>query len=259
MDASVFQLPWRDALSGMALLFRSSGFVIAAPVLGTESLPNTVKGGLAVLLILLVAPVVPAPPLSSNVLFLAATETFIGLTLGFIGRLVLEILTYAGVAAGFPTGLAMAAILDPVNQTQTTPLGIFYQVVGVTAFLMIGGLNQVVAVFVRSYEVLPVGMAHFNGSWLASTVTISGQVLSLGLRLAAPILAAGLLVDVFLMLVARAVPQMNLLVVGAPVRLMAGLLALAFSLQVFLPIVGEALETSTRAAGVFLHALGGRG
>lgn len=257
MDAAVFQLPWQGVLEGTALTLRAAGFASVAPIIGAESVPPQFRAAFGILLALLVAPIAPAPPVAADWLFVVSTEILIGVLLGFIARLAFEALLFAGTFAGYPTGLASAAMMDPVSQTSTTALAVFYQVVGGLLFLATGGLRQVVAGLVRSYQVLPAGTAHFGGAWVPTVIHITGQVVVLGFRLAAPLLVAGLLADICLMLIARAVPQMNILVVGAPVRTAAGLVALAFSLHVFAPAVAEAIDVAGKAAGTVLVALRG--
>jgi flagellar biosynthetic protein FliR len=257
VDATAFQLPWHDALAGAAIFMRAIAFVVAAPILGADAVPAQLKAGLALLLVVLLSPVVPAVPASASLYSIVPLELFVGLALGFVCRLVVDVLAFAGTLVGYPTGLSMASMLDPINQTQISSIALFYQVFGTLIFFAIGGHRQIIAAFAKSYEIVPAGTASFNGPWLPSIVAVTGQVLALGLRLAAPILVAGLLVDVCLMLIVRAVPQMNILVVGAPVRLAAGIAALAFSLHVFAPLLAEVVDTSTRAAGLFLKALRG--
>ena len=259
MDAAVFQLPWANVLSGVALTMRAVGFVFVAPVVGAEGVPPQLRAALALLIVVLLAPVVPAPAVGTSVYWLCASEFFVGFAIGFVCRLAFEALLFAGSTAGYPTGLAMASMLDPYGQSQVANIGIFYQVFGSLIFLAMGGHRQALYALARSYEIVPAGAAKFSGPWLPSLVTMTGQVFSIGLRLAAPIIVAGILVDVCLMLIARAVPQMNILVVGAPVRLGVGLIALAFSLHVFAPLVAESIDAASRDAGQFLKALAARG
>ena len=58
MDAAVFQLPWANVLSGVALTMRAVGFVFVAPVVGAEGVPPQLRGALALLIVVLLAPVV---------------------------------------------------------------------------------------------------------------------------------------------------------------------------------------------------------
>ncbi len=255
MDAAIFQLPFQGVLAGAALTLRAAGFATVAPIIGSEGVPPQFRAALGLLLAILVAPLVPAPALAAGWLFVVATEIFVGVLLGFVARLAFEVLLFAGTFAGYPTGLASAAMMDPISQTSTTAIAVFYQAIGGLLFLVTGGLREVVAGLVRSYQVLPCGTAHFDGAWVPIVINVTGQIVILGFRLAAPLLVAGMLADLCLMLIARAVPQMNILVVGAPVRTTVGLVALALSLHVFGPAVAEAVGIASRAAGDLLAAL----
>jgi len=255
VDSVSFSLPWQDALSGFALILRAGAFVAVAPVIGADGLPRRIRIGVAVVLVVLLAPVVPAPDPSTGLLKLVATESLIGLVLGFAGRMIVEATVYAGGLAGYPTGLAIATLLDPVTNLTIPTLGTLYRLLGVLAFIAIGGHHQMLAVLARSYEIVPAGAASLSGPWIEGAVDICGRVVLLGFRLAAPIVAAGLLVDLMLMLIARAVPQMHILIVGAPIRLIVGLLAVGFSLHVIVPLVAEATDGTLRDAAGFLRAV----
>ncbi len=240
MDAVAFDLPWNDALSGVGLLLRAAAFVAVVPVMGAEGLPVRLKIAIALMVVVLLAPVVPAPDPGVGLLRLVTLETLVGLVLGFAGRMIVEATVYAGGLAGYPAGLAMATMLDPVTNLTVPTLGTLYRLLSLLAFLAIGGHHQFLAVLAKSYEILPAGTASLSGPWLDGAVSLVGRVIVLGFRLAAPVIVAGLLVDLILMLIARAVPQMHILIVGAPIRLMVGLLAIGFSLHVIVPMIGEA-------------------
>jgi flagellar biosynthetic protein FliR len=242
VDATVFSLPWNDALSGVGLLLRASAFVAVVPIIGAEGLPVRLKIAIALAIVVLLAPVVPAPDPAVGLVQLVTLETFVGLVLGFAGRMIVEATVYAGGLAGYPAGLAMATMLDPVTNLTVPTLGTLYRLLSLLAFLAIGGHHQFLGVLARSYEIVPAGTVSLAGPWLEGAVALIGRVIVLGFRLAAPVIVAGLLVDLILMLIARAVPQMHILIVGAPIRLVVGLLAIGFSLHVIVPMISEALD-----------------
>lgn len=258
MESVVFNLPWDSALAGLILLLRASAFVAVAPVAGSEAIPARMRICLAGLIVFLVAPVVPAPDLSRGVLVLVCGEMLAGVLIGFAARLVVEIGLVAGDLVGYPTGMAMAAMFDPVTQTSVPTLALFYRILATLIYLAIGGHQQMIAALARSYEILPAGTASLAAEWLPSVLSMTGRVIGIGFRLSAPVLAAGFLVDIFLLLVARAAPQMNILVVGAPVRLLFGLGAVIFSLQMLLPVISDSLDSMARDAFSALTALAGR-
>jgi flagellar biosynthesis protein FliR len=259
VDPVTFQLPWQSALSGVALIMRAGGFCAVAPIYGADSVPTQIRAALAVMIALVLSPVVPAPPASSEVLWLISSEMLVGLLIGFVTHLLFDMLLFAGTFIGYPTGLSMASMMDPLNQSQTATGGLFYQIVGALLFLGIGGHRQVLGALARSYEIVPAGLARFDGPWIKTVASMTGEVLVIGFRLAAPVLVAGILCDLCLMLVARAVPQMNILIVGAPVRLAVGLVALAASLHVIAPVMADSLDTFLHGTGRLVQSLAGRG
>jgi flagellar biosynthetic protein FliR len=254
----VIRLPWEQLLGGAALFVRLAACLAVAPVFGTAATPVPLRAGFAVLLTALLLPVVPPPDLAAGLSGLVVGEAFIGLLLGFSALMVIEVAAVAGEVIGYPTGLAAAQQLDPVTQGEAAVPAAFYRLTGLLVFLAIGGHRQLLAALGESYRIVPVGGVHLDGAWLPSVVALTGRTLALGLQMAAPVLVAGLLVDVFLMLVARAAPQLNLVAVGAPLRLAVGLLAIAFSLQMLAPLLGDAVDASLLDAGRSLEALAGR-
>ncbi|RMG46415.1 MAG: type III secretion protein, partial [Acidobacteria bacterium] len=194
-------IPFDGLLPAFALMLRISAFVAVAPIVGSVAVPVRARIALAFVLTVLLAPVAPAPRATAGPGTLVAGELLVGLLLGTAARAIVEAATYAGGLAGYPAGLAIAAVLDPVTQQQMPTLAIFYRLLALVAYLTLGGHREFLAVLARSYEIVPVGGSTLAQPWLPGAVALTGRVLVLGLRLAAPILVAGLLVDLCLMLV----------------------------------------------------------
>jgi len=256
MPLLTLQLPWDSALGFIALAARPLAFLSIAPVLGGDAVPMRLRMALAVTLVLLLGPLMPPPPADVGLFRLVLMESFVGFLLGFAGRMVIDATLFAGGVASYPSGLSIANQLDPITNINLPMLGVLYRLLGLTTYLAIGGHRQLLSVLARSYELLPAGAADLSGPWLPSAVSLTSRMIVLGVRIAAPVIVSGLLVDSCLMLIARAVPQMHILVVGAPVRLGFGLLAVGLSMQIILPLVDESLAGSLTDATVLLRALG---
>ena len=257
MNEVVFQIPWDGALSSMAVLARCGGIALTAPVIGDTRVPHRFRIGLTVVLTSLLLPLAPPAAPGANPVAVIVMELMVGLLIGFAGRFVLDAAVYAGGIASFPAGMAIAKQLDPVTQVHIPILGAFYRLLGALAYLAIGGHRTLLAALARSYEVVPPGGVSFSGEWLEPVVSMTGRVIVIGFRIAAPIFISGLLVNLVLMLIARAVPQMHILIVGAPIKLGVGLLAVAFSLPVIVALTEEALDGSLSDLSTLLHALTG--
>lgn len=243
-------------MAALALAIRVMAFVSVAPIVGSDAVPTRLRIAFAVMLVVILGPLVPAPDPGVGLFRLVLMESMVGFMLGFAGRLVIDTALFAGGVSSYPSGLAIANQLDPVTQINLPMLGVLYRLISLVTYLAIGGHRQLIAVLAKSYEILPVGTASLDGPWLATAISLTGRMIVLGIRIAAPVIVSGLLVDSCLMLIARAVPQMHILVVGAPVRLGFGLLAVGLSLQVILPLIQESLTGSLQDAGLLLRALG---
>jgi flagellar biosynthetic protein FliR len=86
----------------------------------------------------------------------------------------------------------------------------------------------------KSFDVLPPGSILVTPRLTSQIFALSGQVFVLAIQIGAPVIAAILLVDLALALISRAAPQMNVLIVGFPLKIGVGML--------FLGIVFELLS-----------------
>lgn len=65
-------------------------------------------------------------------------------------------------------------------------------------------------------------------------MTIAAQMFVIAVKIAAPIIIAVLVADIAMGFVARTVPQMNVFIVGLPLRILVGLITLMLMMPVYL-------------------------
>jgi flagellar biosynthesis protein FliR len=107
-----------------------------------------------------------------------------------------------------------------------------------------------------SYAALPIGAGAVGGKDLAEVVTDTlGSVFLIGVRIAAPVVLVLLVVEVAMALATRAMPQLNLMVIGAPVRLLVGLFVLGVTLAAVPEVVLMAVEPALRLAARLASAV----
>jgi flagellar biosynthetic protein FliR len=220
-----------DILLPFALLLaRISGMVATLPVLSFPAVPVVVRVGLALTLTIFMGMHTPVPTGSLHWLgavVLVGGEVVIGVALGLMVRLVYQAVRQAGAIAAQQMGLTMAQIVDPTSGEQGDPIGTFFDITFLLLFLAAGGHHLLIGLIGRSYSVLPVGQLPEAGV-LAEGVTAAGSaMLLLALKLAAPMLAAFLALGVMLALLARVLPEMNILMTSLPLRVGLGFLMAA--------------------------------
>lgn len=253
-----------QALADQLLLFlagtpRLLGFVAIAPGLSNAVVPPPVRIALAAGLAIALGPLVacPDPTLTrlpvGGYLLLLLGELALGLALGFCLSCLLEAARLAGELVDLQIGFNVGELYDPMVGGTNSLLGRLWYLAALLFFFQLDGHHWLIGGLARTYAVCPVGEVVLHREWglLAGQVLQSSLVL--GLRLAAPLVAALIMADFTLGLASRGMPQMNVLLVGMPAKIIVGLAALA----VCSPGVGSALGDMVSLARQFmLRALG---
>jgi len=240
------------------VLARVSGLVVTAPAYGTAEVPAQVRALLAASLTALLLPGQwqVTPPLPGSLvhwLVLVGSELLVGMALGLGVAILLAGADVAGQVIGQSSGLMAAELFDP-TQNESVPL--FSRLLFLTTvamFVLVGGHRLVMAALLDTFRAMPPGSAVWNESLAETFVTLAAQSLALGVRAAAPALAALLLANLVLGLIGRTLPQLNIFLVGFGLNAMLALGVLALSLGaavwVFQDQVAPAIETLASALG----------
>lgn len=217
------------------LCIRLSGVVLTAPVLSARAVPRHLKAALIVLLtILLWSPArelaVPGAQVSPTTIL---TEASVGILLGLGAAIFVAAAGAAGDMMAVQMGLSGANVLDPLSETQMPVLGQLLSLFVVTSIVALGGHLVILQALAASLRAVPVGGGFVSAGHLAGAVRLGGYLFVLGLRFAAPVVAAMMVGNVALGIMARTVPQLNVLMVAFPLQIALGL----FTLSVSLPLM----------------------
>ena len=231
-----------EAMMGAFLwpFVRVLALVMSAPVLGHRAVPRRVKVGLAVLVTILVAPGLPAPPpiTQEGAFLILVQQMLIGVALGFSMHVAFGAVQLAGDMIGLQMGLSFASFVDPQHAGQSPVLGMVLGLLASLVFLSIDGHLFLVQALAESFRLAPIGPEALWGARWTGLVAWGGELFRIGLHLALPVLAAMLAVNIALGVLTRAAPQLNLFSIGFPVSLIAGLAMLAL----LLPYLGGPIQ-----------------
>jgi len=232
------ELTIEKLLGFMMVLTRISAFFIVLPVFGWKSIPVRIKVAITVLVTIFFSMITPSAiePREVSLLeaiLLLANEATYGLALGLIVYLVFATVKFSGRIIERQMGLAMAQILDPLTGEQAQPLGMLLETIFILLFLSANGHHMFLLIISRSYEAFPAGNIPTMAVLASGIIKAGSTLLMAGLRLSAPILAAFLVLMVALAVLARIVPEMNILFISLPLRVGLGLLMAA----IFVPFI----------------------
>ncbi|MBL4848243.1 MAG: flagellar biosynthetic protein FliR [Planctomycetes bacterium] len=245
-----------DAGSATALLLhltRLSAGLVPLPIPGSRPVPRAALAGLALWssIALVRAPV--TPPQSLAILgVLLAGEVVIGLCFAFTLRLAFLPLEIVGTLGAQEAALTMPATLDPSTSTPEASLETLLKTFAVLGFLAFGGIEAALALLDRSFAILPVGGVEsaFRCLEVAEAILdFAGRLLIVSLELAIPIFASSALAISALMVMARALPRLNLLTDALPLRTASACLAVGVTLPLCLRVLNWSLGQSLSVFG----------
>lgn len=211
----------------LLVLFRLAGLFIFAPMFGSSVIPMRIRLFLALALSLCIYPIAPvqAPPLSLISLpFVCGSEMLIGLIIGFGASLPLVAVQMGGLMMGHQIGLGLARVINPDTEEQTEILSQLMFMAALVIFMLLDGHHILIHALVRSFHNIPLGGYRPDGSILQILTGMLGTMFDLAMRLAAPLLCLIFLETIAMGFVARTVPQLNILSLGFPLRILVGLL-----------------------------------
>lgn len=262
LSISTFQLnAW---LAAFLLPFaRLLAFLSVDPILGNASIPRTVRIGLALLVTMVVAPLLPVPQLdpgSAAGLLALALQIVIGVSMGFCMRLVYVALEAAGELAGLEMGLGFATFFDPHN-TPTPVIGAFTGLLATLVFFAVNAHLWLIDALVQSFRAVPVAATPLSPGGAILLVHWGSQLFVYTIKAALPVVAALLIVNLALGVMTRAAPQLNLFSVGFPITLAAGFIVLAAILPTLAPLFeqwfAEGIRMMLEVAAAWQGAAGG--
>lgn len=226
---------------------RLAGLLAIAPPFNHPRVPIHVRVGLGFALAGLTwsAIAAAAPPASPDTITLslrAAGELGVGLLLGSVARLVTAAATFAAELIGFQMGFGFAQVLDPTQGQQVTVITELFDSLVLLLFLILDGHHLVVAAAVESFRVIPLAGWSFGPGILDHVLPLASRIFTLGLALAGPTIGALFVANLILVLLARSIPQMNILLVGFPLTITVGLLVLLLNLDLMESLLGGEIK-----------------
>jgi flagellar biosynthetic protein FliR len=221
------------------VLCRVGPFFLLAPVLSANLLPARAKFAAAAAISVALAPIaaqgrapLPQDPVGLGITF--AQEIGVGLALA----LALSVLA-AAVSAGASlvdtlVGFSFGSLVDPITGVNASVVGQVYTLFAMMILVVTGGIELMIMGLARSYDMIPIGTFPAPSQLGQLAVTALTQIPLIGLELVGPVILAVVVVDAAFGLVARAVPQMNVFVIGLPVKVIVAFVVIAATL----PFVG---------------------
>jgi len=229
-----------QALLLMLVFLRVATALAMMPVFGYRGVALPVKVGLSAFLALLLMPGIQRAAGVNlenagllTFIALAVPEIMAGLALGMVCGFIFYGVELAGQVVGIQMGFGIVSVIDPNTEEQISIISQLQYLFAMLIFLTFNGHHFLLEGLAQSFRVIPLSGAHLPAGLVETFVRLSADMFVAAVKIAAPVMAALFLSEVALGIIARTVPQMNIFIVGFPLKIGVGLLALALSWPLF--------------------------
>ena len=165
-----------------------------------------------------------------------------GMLVGFIANCIVLAISAAGDMINMQMGLSSAMVLDPTVGTQVSILGNFFGLLAVILFIDVGGVYWLINALHRSFEIFPVYASAIPMDRLINKeylVTLTSNVLYIGLQIASPVLLATLGQDLILGIISKTAPQVNVFQLSFLFKPVLGAAILLWIMPVIVNVIND--------------------
>jgi flagellar biosynthetic protein FliR len=264
------QISQEELLTFFAVLVRYSVLIAIMPFVGDRLIPMQVKVLLALTVTIALFPTLVVQgqihpgdaavwgATTSGIAGTIACEVMCGLLLGFTAKLLFESVSFGANLMGNFMGFGSASTYDPHQESQSQVVAQIQMAIAMLIFLALDGHHMMLRASFDSYRWVGLGKAAFGAVASQRLIDLTGQVIRFGLQLSAPVAISMFAVNVAFGVIAKAMPQLNILVLSFAVTALVGLFVMFISVPEFQGVVGAVLARMGDWMEGMAMALGGK-
>ncbi|RWZ60479.1 flagellar type III secretion system protein FliR [Halobacillus fulvus] len=249
-------------LPAFLLVFvRVVSFFATLPVFSYRNVPTQHKIGFSFFLALTMYFTIPVPDIvvDTDYFLLLFKEAAVGVFVGLLAYIVLSAIQIAGGFIDFQMGFAIANVIDPQTGAQSPLIGQYLYTITLLFILAVDGHHLMLDGVFYSYELIPIDqfLPLQDEGWIWFVLDAFNQMFVIAFLMAAPLVGCLFLVDVALGIIARTVPQLNVFVVGLPLKIFVALAVLVIGMVFYIMLIRRLFETMLTTMQGFMQILGG--
>lgn len=217
---------------------RVSGLIISSPIFGRKQIPNMAKIAFCLTLSVMIFPLFPTyGPLTYtsvwSYLILCALELLFGIVLSYILNAFFMLVYTSGTLIDMQLGFGMVNVFDVQANIQVPLIGNMLNLMLLVFFFAVNGHLRLIEILSVTLQRVPVGHIAVDISLVRMAVEVFVRTFVLAVSVALPTIASGLVLECALGIIVRTVPQMNVFVVGFPLKIMIGFIILLVCIPIF--------------------------
>lgn len=230
------------------VLLRISAFFMGIPIFFPKSTPAMAKVGFCVIFTFLIVPGVNYENVNlitnnTGLIVFAISEVITGLILSYIVKFCFFSAQMAGQLMDFQVGFSMMSMFDPISNENVTLLGRLLYWVSMVMFFVVDGHHMLIRAIIDSFNSVNIGRFILNQQSSMMVVKVFIEFFTLGVKIAIPIILIIIITDLCMGLVSRTVPQLNVMILGMPIKILVGLSCFALVLPTILNLIVNSFYT----------------
>ena len=223
-------------LTWFMVFIRAGAMLSIFPIFSAAAMPMRIRIALAGFLAMLSMPGVSLPEVfidgdSISFVGVIAKEVAFGLLLGFVCRLILFTVALAGHYIGGQLGLQLSSLIAPGESTPSQTPAVMLQMITVMLMFSLDIHFELLMGFQQSYNVLAIGGGHLSNALFTEITGLCARTFVVALRIAAPLLAVGIVVNLLMMVLGRTIPEVNVFILSFSIRILVGVFLFGFTLS----------------------------
>ncbi|UOR12715.1 flagellar biosynthetic protein FliR [Halobacillus amylolyticus] len=245
----------------LLILVRVTSFFVTLPIFSYRNVPTQHKIGFSFFLALLMYFTIDIPPIQidENYFLLLFKEAAVGIAIGLLAYIILAAIQIAGGFIDFQMGFAIANVIDPRTGAQSPLVGQYLYMITLLFILAVDGHHLMLDGVFYSYNLIPLDqfISLEDETWIMYVIDAFNQMFVIAFLMAVPIVGCLFLVDVALGIVARTVPQLNVFVVGLPLKIFIALAVLVIAMTFYIMLIRTLFETMLATMRGLMQIFGG--
>jgi flagellar biosynthetic protein FliR len=212
------------------------GCIFLNPIIGRRNFSTLLKFGFSLVLTLVIlstsTPSIPEIGSYIEYIALLIKELFVGFVLGFVITLFSYVISFAGAVSDMQMSLSMSQVYDPQTNSQMTVSASFYNIMYMFLFFASYGHITLIRMFLLSDKIAPYGRMVVNSGLYKTILDLFSQCTVLAVKMAMPIIAIEVLLEMAIGILMKAIPQINIFVLNIQAKMFLGFLLM---LMLFVP------------------------
>ncbi|WP_164967544.1 fused FliR family export protein/FlhB family type III secretion system protein [Clostridium tetani] len=242
------------------VFLRLIGFFTVTPVFFPKGTPAILKVAFTLILSYMLVPGIDYSQISNinnTMVFITncSSKIITGLALGFMTQLCFMAIRLGGNYMDIQVGFSMVSMLDPNTSSNSTLIERLLYWTGLILFFMVDGHHMLITQLIDSFNAVTIGRFILNQETASIIIEVFIQFFIMGLKIAIPIVLIIIIAELTLGLVGRAVPQLNVMILGLPLKIIVGLATLILAMPIIFKLIATGFSNIPEAFKGFFRGV----